>query len=308
MIDQLCPVCANLLQRGLTDWHVRCARCAYEGAHLDRRINDAGAHHSIDEVQREQGLKSLRQVNFKQLLQELRALAPLGGALLEVGCAHGWFLSLAKTSYAVTGIEPDDEVRRVAVAAGVHARAGFFPQALRADERFDVIVFNDVFEHLPHPESLLGTVRQHLSPGGVVLLNLPSSGGIFYRMARFLAGLGWTTLFDRMWQKGMPSPHLHYFHQRNLQTLLSRCGWRTVSRGVLPSLRWRGLWSRIAYDKRSPLPVLVLIWLVVVLLLPLIRLLPADIMFVMAVVQPDGETPKADLPEWDLMSNARANQ
>jgi len=292
--DQICPVCYNVLQPGLTDWHVRCARCAYEGALLDRRINEAGAHQSIDEVQREQGLKTLRQDNFRQLLQELRSLAPPGGSLLEVGCAHGWFLSLAKTSYQVTGIEPDDEVRCVAVTAGLDVRAGFFPQALGADERFDVIVFNDVFEHLPDPESLLDKVQHHLSPGGLVLFNLPSSGGVFYRVARFFARVGSSKLFDRMWQKGMPSPHLHYFDQRNLQTLLSRRGWRTVSCGVLPSVRWHGLWSRIAYDQRSPLPMQVLIWLMVVLTLPVIRLLPADIMFLLAVMQPDGMTPVAD--------------
>jgi hypothetical protein len=38
----------------------------------------------------------------------------------------------------------------------------------------------------------------------------------------------------------------------------------------------------------------VLIWLMVVLTLPVIRLLPADIMFLLAVMQPDGMTPVAD--------------
>lgn len=178
----------------------------------------------------------------------------------------------------------------MACLTDTEVRSGFFPEALGAGEQFDVIVFNDVFEHISDPNSLLDAVRLHLAPRGLVLLNLPSSRGVFYRFARWLAGVGMPGNFERLWQKGMPSPHLHYFHNRNLVSLLAKTGFRILSSGTLPSVLSTGLWSRISYDQRGGHVGQVLIWLGVLLAFPVIRLLPADIMYVLASPLPEVES------------------
>lgn len=277
-----CPVCAALMQTGLANWHFCCPSCGYEQGQLEDRINDSVAHRTIDEGRRAQGLKELRQENFGHLLTILLRCRLPGRRLLEVGSAHGWFLSLAGQAFDAQGVEPDAEIREASGLADSVVRGGFFPQALGANERFDVIVFNDVFEHIPNPAQVLCNVRQHLNPDGLLLLNLPSSRGIFYRLARGLNRWGRSEFFDRMWQKGMPSPHLHYFHQDNLEALLLRQGYQCVAAGTLPSVRYKGLWSRVSYDRQGSRLSQAVIWCLVTLGLPLFRQLPADIMYVVA--------------------------
>jgi len=51
----------------------------------------------------------------------------------------------------------------------------------------------------------------------VLVLNLPTSGGSLYRVAKLLCRFGAKGFFERLWQRNLPSPHLHYFDDRNLR-------------------------------------------------------------------------------------------
>ncbi|MFG6087472.1 class I SAM-dependent methyltransferase [Stenotrophomonas indicatrix] len=118
---------------------------------------------------REEGLEHLRQRNFQQLEAELAARVTSTGhprpTLLDVGCAHGWFLQASSAHFQGTGIEPDARVADAAAARDVDVRKGFFPDVLGSGERFDVIVFNDVLEHIPDVGAALRACHQHLLPG-----------------------------------------------------------------------------------------------------------------------------------------------
>ncbi|MCI0559141.1 MAG: hypothetical protein MN733_11645 [Nitrososphaera sp.] len=59
--------------------------------------------------------------------------------------------------------------------------------------------------------------------------------------------------------------------------LAERCGFIEVHRSVLPSIEVDGLWSRLCYDRSASTTFSVLVWFGVVLALPLIEILPADI-------------------------------
>ena len=269
------------MRPGLAPWHRRCAACGYESAALAPSINDPALHAQLDEQGREQALGALRRSNFAALLQRLSALGrPAGGALLDVGAAHGWFLQQAAGRFEVLGIEPDQAMQLRCAAAGLPVRAGYFPQVLDAGERFGVIVFNDVFEHLPDPPAALAACRHHLLPGGLLVLNLPSSRGPFYRAARLLRRLGIGGPFDRLWQKGMPSPHLHYFDPGNLSRLAAAAGFEPAYSGELPALRWRGLYARVAYAAPGAHLRNALAWLAAALAWPLLRAFPSDIALV----------------------------
>lgn len=122
-------------------------------------------------------------------------------------------------------------------------RQGFFPETLERNEKFEVIVFNDVFQHIANVESVLAACSTLLKPGGMLVLNLPSSQGAFYRIARFLSRLGCRSFFDRLWQRKLPSPYLHYFSSKNLPKLLENSGFEEVNVGRLPTLRLKGLYT-----------------------------------------------------------------
>lgn len=62
-----CVVCSTLQLQGLTDWHTSCSACGYEGAALSVKINAQPEGAPVDELEREVGLKSLRQENLRGL-------------------------------------------------------------------------------------------------------------------------------------------------------------------------------------------------------------------------------------------------
>jgi SAM-dependent methyltransferase len=283
-----CPCCLATQISGLEAWHHVCLACGYESAQLSPAINTTGA--GLCESLRADGLRALRQDNFRELLDQIGPhLSHQQQTLLEVGCGHGWFLEIAAARFSVTGIEPDEQIFLHAKARGANVIRGYFPEALVPATQFDVIVFNDVLEHLANADAALRACRGALNPGGLLVLNIPTSKGIFYRMTKVVKRLGFGGAFERMWQKDFPSPHLHYFSQSNLEMLLLRCGFEVKFKGTLPSVRLKGLYSRIAYAKPASQVQSALIWLVLAVFYPLIRHLPSDAMLVFAM--PPGSTP-----------------
>lgn len=180
------------------------------------------------------------------------------------------------------GIEPDVNVYNATAQRGLPVRNGFFPQVLSSSEKFDVIVFNDVFEHILDVADILNKCRSHLNPDGQLILNLPSSTGIFYRISKGLAGRGFKGFFERLWQKGLPSPHLHYFNTRNLSKLLQDNGFEVISTGSLTTLRAKGLFTRISYAGNHSLPIRLLIYILLIMVVPFLYLMPSDIIYLIS--------------------------
>lgn len=273
----VCIVCGNTQTAGLASWHATCSACHYESAALSVAINKH-TEVQINEAGREAALKALRLENFRAIVQYARRhVRPGARSLLDVGSAHGWFLETARADFEVLGIEPDAVVGGRAAARGLPVRAGFFPDVLKDDERFDAIVFNDVIEHIPDIRSALDACGRHLNPDGVLILNLPNSRGFFYRVSKLSARLGWRMPFERLWQKDMPSPHVHYFSTGNLARLVARHGFELVDSAELPALRAKGLRERLSYAGDVPRLALWLQYLAVMCAIPVLRIFPSDI-------------------------------
>jgi SAM-dependent methyltransferase len=266
------------MRAGLAAWHFICAACGYEGTTLAPRINDHAAHGAIKEADREAGLKSIRGENFRVILRAIARFVPAGDkTLLDVGSAHGWFLREAARLFTATGIEPDEAVAAKARRDGHVVRAGFFPSALHGDEKFDVIVFNDVIEHIPAIAEAMDACAAHLHRDGVLVLNLPSSTGFFYRLSKVLARLGWPMPFERLWQKDLPSPHVHYFSLANLVRLARDRRFDLLTTFELPSVRAKGLLERMRWTGTLGGVGLWAQYLCILGALPLIRLFRSDI-------------------------------
>lgn len=273
----VCIVCGNTQTAGLASWHATCPACQYESAALSVAINQHTGP-EVNEAEREAGLKALRLENFRAIVQYAkRHVRPGARSLLDVGSAHGWFLETAREDFDVLGVEPDAVVGGRAAARGLPVRAGFFPDVLREDERFDVIVFNDVIEHIPDIRSALDACRQRLNPDGILILNLPNSRGFFYRLSKGVARLGWRTPFERLWQKDLPSPHVHYFSTGNLAQLVAGRGFDLVDSAELPALRAKGLRERLSCAGNVPLVSLWVQYIAIMCAIPVLRIFPSDI-------------------------------
>lgn len=275
-----CPVCSAALRPHIVSWVLKCPSCGFRQSTLavDTQGITSGVE-AVDEATRHEGLDGLRKENFELILDLLARYAAPGSRLLEVGSAHGWFLRAALArGYEVFGIEPDQVVVG-ALPADIAKRtaSGFFPRDLTEKGPFDVIVFNDVFEHIPEVEAVLVACRERLSKGGMLVLNLPYATGLFYQTAEVMARVGRIGPFERMWQRRFPSPHLSYFDPRTLQRLCAKNGFVEKDRRVLHTLRVRGLWARLSCDQTLSRPAAMATWAAAATLAPFLSLMPADV-------------------------------
>jgi 2-polyprenyl-3-methyl-5-hydroxy-6-metoxy-1,4-benzoquinol methylase len=275
-----CPVCSKELSPSRDFWHFICYQCGYEKGDLLPAIN-AESNHELNEHDREIGLKVTRGNNFKKLISKIRTIKQ-AGSLLDVGAAHGWFLEAASKYFHVLGIEPDKTIYENAIQRNMPIRLGYFPDVLDNDEKFDIIIFNDVIEHITDINNVLISCHKHLNPNGLLALNLPNSRGFFYRTAKIFNKLGFSIFFNRLWQKELPSPHVHYFNLSNLKKLLRQHNFDIKTSGKLPSLHFRGLFKRISFVRNQKFSTSVMIYFGMILIIPLLKLLPSDIIYVIS--------------------------
>ena len=267
-----CASCLGQTATGLDPWHFQC-RCGHEQSTLLPIIATREAAGALDEGKRSIGLRELREANFNQLVEFLKQAGLLDGdAVIDVGCAHGWFLdTLSRNGFAAIGIEPD-----IAVGAGrADVLRGFFPEAIPVGASYDAITFNDVYEHLPNVNDVAQHCWEALNARGLVLVNSPNAGGPIYQVAKALRRLGVHSLWDRMWQKGLPSPHLSYFTNSSLRTIFDRAGFDHVGTIDVRSVSISGLWNRIRYT-RIPLPMAAVVYVGIVAALPILGALASD--------------------------------
>lgn len=262
----VCPSCGGPLAPQIT-WRVRCGTCGFLASNLA-----AGSGLGIG------GLEHLRRLNFRRICDRLARLRNLRGcSLLEVGCAEGWFLEEARArGMSVRAVEPSEAHAMIARAKGFEVDIGFFPEEPRRGGEFDVIAFNDVFEHVPSPQLAIVACERLLRPGGLLVINLPSSAGVMYRAACALNAIGMPSLLDRLWQRGFPSPHISYFSPQNLALLVHRhTSLRHVDSFRLHTMVTNGLHDRIKSSHPGALGML--LWPCLAISIPLLQLLPPDI-------------------------------
>lgn len=283
MLNACCVACSAPMKSGVKQWHWRCEGCGLETSDLQPHIDNQAMGGDIDEVQREQALRPIRDRNFDTILDwvhghfSTRATSANPLRLLDVGCAHGWFLEKAAGKFDVLGLEPDPVVAGRTQARGLPVRKGYFPSVLAPEESFDCIIFNDVLEHIPDAKAALQECNSRLSDGGVVVVNAPDRRGVFYQLSRLLAFLGHSAPFERMWQVGLPSPHLYYFDTDSMRAMASITGFRVESAHRLPSVSIKGLYSRIRCSRDVSRVYAMAVTIGTIALAPLLMVLPSDI-------------------------------
>jgi SAM-dependent methyltransferase len=238
-----CPACGGAL-RG-NGHYTRCAKCDYWASDLAHDVESTTAPDSEYELV---SYEHTRKANYAAILDLLAPRHAQGARLVELGCADGLFLAMAgERGYRAVGIEPNTKMMN----GNPHAqdiRRGFFPAVLAGDERFDIIALNCVFEHVPDVGAMIEDFKRFLAPGGSVMVNVPVSSGAMFKVARALHGLGVHYPFDRIWQKGFVSPHLHYFAKPNLSRLFDNHGLALVGDRALALFSLGGVYARLGLD------------------------------------------------------------
>jgi 2-polyprenyl-3-methyl-5-hydroxy-6-metoxy-1,4-benzoquinol methylase len=130
-----------------------------------------------------------------------------GVRVLDVGCANGAFVDVAwSRGYIAYGIDPHPVGTNKLLFAGTLAK---MPHQL-ANERFDVITYHDVLEHLVDPHEELKRARAYLAPHGRVIVDVPDVS---------------TPLGQHHWKE----EHLWYFTGLGLAQLFSDAGFIPIT-------------------------------------------------------------------------------
>lgn len=267
------------------NWTFYCAICDYWAAFLEQNIssrddyifseerNDAEIISFLDIIRIRNFDVILDQILVEQGNQSLR--------ILDVGCASGLFIETARNrGHIVTGIEPNPVMAKIASDKGFDVINGYFPVAILSASKFDVIIFNDVFEHIPNVNELLHNCNMFLNEKGVLIINSPSSSGIFFRLAKMLAHFGFLGSWRRLWQVMFYTPHMHYFNGNSLDKLLNTHDFKNLSRAVeLEALSLTGLWDRLSIDKSSYVVSRLFQFVGIVLLYPITKISNKDAFF-----------------------------
>lgn len=101
---------------------------------------------------------------------------PETGNLLDIGCGNGTFLrafGARNPKWRMTGLELDS--RNQQVIESIPGVAGLHVGSIESlQDRFDLIVLIHVLEHIPHPMNYLRSLSGRLSPGGLLLIEVPN--------------------------------------------------------------------------------------------------------------------------------------
>jgi SAM-dependent methyltransferase len=142
-----------------------------------------------------------------------------GGAILDLGCSSGGFLTSVKSpSWKLYGIEMSDSVaKRAEAKCGAQVFVGDILDAPFAPGSFDAITCFHVFEHLYHPREVLAKVAEWLKPGGV-----------FYTMMPNIDSAG-AHIFGSYWYALELPRHLYHFSPASLRNMATAVGLEEVS-------------------------------------------------------------------------------
>ena len=109
---------------------------------------------------------------IKNKVKLINQWQPEKGTLLDIGAGTGDFLLEAKKqNWIITGIEPNDKAKQIAIQKGVSFGTNLEELA---DESFDVISMWHVLEHVPNLEEQIATLKRLLKPNGTIIIAVPN--------------------------------------------------------------------------------------------------------------------------------------
>ena len=147
---------------------------------------------------------------------------PAGGIVCELGCGSGWICHrLAERGFITVGVDLSASGIKAANSTNIQ-NARFFHDAIdcnlshRIDlaNKCDIVLSNDVIEHLYRPADLLEAARGLLKPGGVMITATPYHG-YMKNLAIAVLGRG-DRHYDPLWDGG----HVKFFSPATLTKLM----------------------------------------------------------------------------------------
>lgn len=155
--------------------------------------------------------QSALQRNFRRRIEVLSRYKS-SGDLFEIGCAYGFFLQIASSTWHVQGIDISHEAIAYARdVLGLDVYQGDIERCPPPPGSVDIIVMWDTIEHLYDPVLAVRASAEALRPSGIIAV---TTGDVDAFVPRVRRGA---------WRLFQPQ-HLYYFSRRSLIHLFNRFG------------------------------------------------------------------------------------
>lgn len=140
------------------------------------------------------------------------------GRLLDVGCALGILLELARLrGWEVYGVDVSAYATDIARDYyNLDVLTGQLADAAYPDGHFDVVVMDDLIEHVADPTALVIEAGRVLAPGGLLTLNTPNRAGL------------WHLLMGQRWFHYRQTEHTFFFSPPVISRLLEQYGFHVI--------------------------------------------------------------------------------
>ncbi len=156
--------------------------------------------------------------------------------VLEIGCAAGGFRLNFPEQIEYWGVEPVRKAAEQARQKNIKVLCGTYDEVCDQvpDAYFDVVVCNDVIEHVSYPKAFLVSLKDKLNTNGVLVGSIPN--------VRFWGNLI-NLLIRRDWryeESGvLDRTHLRFFTVKSFRRLMHDAGYELVMMKGIESLRMR---------------------------------------------------------------------
>lgn len=156
-----------------------------------------------------------------------------GAKILDAGCATGDFISAARDTFDIWGVDVSEHAINTAKTMLPEFSGRLFASSLEdfnfESHFFDAITLWDVVEHLHNPLDTLKALSGSLKPDGVMVISTPDIGSAVAR------------LMGRRWAFMTPPEHRSFFNLRTIGGLAEKSG------GKLTSHMARGKWTNLGF-------------------------------------------------------------
>lgn len=165
-------------------------------------------------------------------LRTLTADVPAGGRLLDVGCAAGMLLDVAKRHCAhlhvLEGLEISDAAAAGALAKGYRVHISTIEAADLPDSYYDIIVMQQVIEHVHDPRIVLEKLRSSLRSGGRLVMDTPHLFSLDHWIFR-----------KRYWEGYHIPRHFNLWTENGMERIAKEAGFSAVySRKRIKPVHW----------------------------------------------------------------------
>lgn len=139
------------------------------------------------------------------------------GSILDVGCAFGDCLVEAKKMgwSKAHGVEVSAFARSQARKKNLKVYKGPLRKA-KLQGTYDVIIYQDVIEHIIDPVEELRNAKKYLKKNGILLLITPDIGGF------------WAKIMRSLWYHYKPGEHVTYFNKQSMRKALKIAGFKNI--------------------------------------------------------------------------------